>query len=623
MKKSYTEEKSDMESVNDKDLSASSSNQSDIPIAYTGRPRNDDREEAHKSFETIRKTFRLSGENNENDDGYSCKEIYGELDNDEIKLQRNQTRNTIISELASRNNQHEDSPDSNEEICKLDDGGLAIDNNGEEFEAIDPELITFEGFDDREDPRNFSNGRKVYIVLFASIYTLVAPISSSIISPALTDISKEFGIKNQVILAMIVSIQILAWACGPLVIAPLSEDDTFGRKTILDVSCWASFFFNIGCAFSKNTQQLLIFRFLSGLFSSTPLNVAPAVVGDLFPPKSRNVSLAGLFLLPLLGPVIAPLIGEFIVINLNWRWTLYILCITNGVVAILGTFLYQETYAPTILMKKARKLRKLTGNHNLHTIYEISNGESRLTKMKMTVILPLILLFTHPIVIGLGGFMAFIYGLMYLMIVTFPSIYGKHYGFSKGAVGLMYLPMGIGFIIGVIFWTIILQKIYIYLSNKNGGIGKPEYRIPCLLINTGLLIPISLLWYGWLIEYKLHWIMPSIGTAIFGFSFCCVFQSLQGVLIDSIKFSASALAASAVFRSICGFTYPLFANTMYSKMGYGMANTMFAIIAIVIGVPFPIILFKYGESIRESANKRLQKYQDERDAKILAKLLSK
>lgn len=555
-----------------------------------------------------------------NDEEYGEKSLYKDLNSDEIQIKRVDTRHTIISALASQIHEFENEDNKDEEFSNIENG-IPIKNNGEEFESIDPELIAFNGFNDCENPRNFSISKKIYIIIFASIYTLIPPMSSSILSPAMSELSIEFNINSPVIQAMVISIQILAWAFGPLIIAPLSEEDKFGRKLIMDISCFMSLFFNIGCAFSKNTCQMLIFRFLSGFFNSTFLQTSPAVVKDLFDANSRNVSLAGVFLLPLLGPVLAPVIGGYIVQSVNWRWVLYVLCIFNGVIAIVGFFFYKETYAPTILRNKAKKLRKSTGNYNLHTIYEISdNGESTISKMKVTITRPIKLLFTHPMVIGLGSFMAFIYGFMYLMIVTFPTIFGNTYGFDKGTIGLMYLPMGIGFIIGCIYWTYIMQKVYNYLTLKNNGVSKPEFRLPCLLINTGFLIPLSLLWYGWSVEKKLHWIMPAIGTGIFGFSFCCVFQTLQAILIDSIKFAASAVAAAAVFRSFFGFGFPLFANIMYNKLGYGWSNTIFAIFAIILGLPFPILLFKYGERIRNHANLKMDLEQKRRDERIIMRL---
>lgn len=632
--------KSEMHRHSWNELSVSSSSKTENPIAFTGsNDRSADIEKhgrggsmasSRRSLEMVRRTLTGRSASSVNSASYSTREIYGELDEDAIELQRTQTKKSILSELVHRTQEIEE--DYNKENYYNGDGdfeshydmlpetAVPVENRGEEFHKLDPELITWDGPHDREDPRNWSVKRKMFVVGFVSIYTLISPMSSSMPSPAIGEISQDFHITSTVVSAMIISIQILAWAVGPLLIAPLSENENFGRKIVLDVSIWMSFFFNLGCAFSQNTTQMMVCRFIGGLFGSSPINVGAGVIADLFDAKTRNMALAGFSLAPLLGPVIAPVIAGFICDHKQWRWVFYVLSIFNGAVAILGTLFYVETYAPTLLKRKAKQLRKATGNQNLHTIYEITNGETFWGKMYITMTRPIKLLLTHPMIIGLGSFMAFTYGFMYLMIVTFPTVFGKSYGFSKSVTGLMYIPMGIGFVLGVVFWTIMIDKIYHNLTKKNNGVAKPEFRLPCLCF-SGFGIAAGLFWYGWSVQAKLHWIMPSIGSGIFAFSFIAVFQTIQNYLIDMNSFtSASSVAAAAVFRSILGFSMPLIAQPMYNKLTYGWGNTMFGFIALLLGIPFPIICYLYGEKLRNWANKRFEVQQLKRDQKNLQKL---
>lgn len=593
----------------------------DGPITYNGHNDSAEVRSLRNSFSSMTRAVvdtLKSGEDLDEDEirRFTEERIRGDLDADEFEIQRQATRHTIISHIV-------DNTDVSEDLdYKIEEDRLPIENSGEKYSHIDPELITW-GFNNPEDPRNWRLTRKIYVVVFVSLYTLISPMSSSILSPAMSDLAEDFHITSKTVQALVISIHILAWAVGPLFIAPLSEDDRIGRKTVLSVSCWLSLAFNLGCALSKNTTQILVFRFISGLFSATPLNVSPAVVSDLFDAKNRNISLAGVFLVPFVGPAIAPIIGGFIVEAKGWRWVLYTLCIINATIALLGTFFYVETYTPALLKKKAKQLRKKTGNMNLHTIYEISNGETTWEKLQVTVTRPIVLLFTHPMIIGLGSFMAFIYGFLYLMIVTFPMVFGSVYGFSQGTTGLMYSSLGIGFVLGMVFWTYILGVVYDKLTEKNGGVSEPEFRLPCLFI-TAIIVPIGLLWYGWSAQMKLHWIMPCIGSAIFAFGLVCVFQTLQAYLIDmNPRFAASSIAAAAIFRCLFGFAFPLFAPIMYHKLTYGWANTMCAIIAALLGLPFPFICYKYGASIRSWANARMEKSQEKRDAALRERLQAK
>lgn len=462
----------------------------------------------------------------------------------------------------------------------------------------DSEFVRFSE-SDKENPKSWSKYKKAATVLMASGYTLISPMSSSILSPAMKNLASDLDITSTTVQSLVVSIHILAWAVGPLIMAPLSEIDRIGRRRVLNYSSWLSLIFNLACALSKNTAQIVVFRFISGLFSGTALNISPAVVSDLYDSKSRNVSLAAVFLVPFVGPAVAPIVGGYIVMAKDWRWVLYFLSMLNGCIAVIGMIFFPETHAPTILHNRAKKLRKETGNPAYHTAHELTGEESIVGKLKRTITRPIVLLFTNVVIIGLGGFMAFIYGFLYLMIVVFPGIYEEIYGMSTEHASLMYLSLGIGFIVGVFVWTVLTNKVYNHLTAKNLGVAEPEFRLPCLFV-ASLLIPAGLLWFGWSVEKRLnHWI-SAVGSGVFAFALVCVFQSLQAYLIDmNPAQAASYIAAAAVFRFIFGFLFPLFAHQMFAALGYGWGNTLCASLAFVLGFPFPIICYKYGKYFRE------------------------
>lgn len=55
---------------------------------------------------------------------------------------------------------------------------------------------------------------------------------------------------------------------------------------------------------------------------------------------------------------------------------------------------------------------------------------------------------------------------------------------------------------------------------------------------------------------------------------------------------------SQVSRSLVGFAFPLFGQQMFDALGYGGGNSLLAGLAIVLGIPFPIWLWYYGEQMR-------------------------
>lgn len=563
---------------------------------------------------------------------YSVREIYGDMSNNDIELRRTATRTTILDSLLQKvaklteyhqrlDDDEEAGSDSETNLYEtVPDTSVPTKDFGGEYASIDPELVTWDGPDDPENPRNWTKRERVFQTTVVSLYTLISPMSLSMLSPAMSDISESLGITNQVILSLCVSIMVLAWAIGPLIIAPISESDRVGRRPVLNLLIWIVAVFNLVCGFAKTPAQLCVFRFLGGLGGCAPLNVGAGTLADLWNDNERQFAMAAYSMGPTLGPILAPIIASFIVTGLNWHWCFYVLAIFNFVVAVFGVIFFKETYPPRLLKLKADRLRRETGNEHLHTIYEIADGETKMGKVWVTMGRPISLLVGHPMVFGLGSFMAFTYGFMYLFIVTFPSVFKGTYGFSTNIAGLMYIPFGLGFIIGTLFWSILIEHEYKRRTKKNGGVAKPEYRLPCLCF-SGIGIPIGLVWYGWSAQEKLPWIMPCLGLAIFSFSLVAVFQTIQNYLIDmNNRFAASSVAAAAVFRSFFGFSFPLFAPAMYDKLNYGWGNTMCAFIGLALGLPFPVFCLIYGERLRMWANRRFDQKQAIRDQRNLERL---
>ena len=87
--------------------------------------------------------------------------------------------------------------------------------------------------------------------------------------------------------------------------------------------------------------------------------------------EERGVPMAAFSAAPFLGPAIGPLVGGFIADNLGWRWLYWIQLILAGFIYALMVLTVPETYAPTILLKRARKLRAETGDKTYVTEQEL------------------------------------------------------------------------------------------------------------------------------------------------------------------------------------------------------------------------------------------------------------
>lgn len=229
-----------------------------------------------------------------------------------------------------------------------------------------------------------------------------------------------------------------------------------------------------------------------------------------------------------------------------------------------GLFLLQETYEPTLLQRRARRLRKETGNMALHTEYDTPE-KSFINILRTALIRPIRLISTQPIVQVLALYMAYLYGLIYIVLSTFPTVWKDLYGQSIGIGGLHYIALGIGLIAGSQIGSRLNDRFYVKLRERNNGIGIPEFRVPAML-PASALVPIGLFWYGWAAEAKVHWIVPDIGAAILCAGMIAVFQCIQTYIVDAYtRYAASAIAAVSLFRSLGGFGFPLFAPVSSSS----------------------------------------------------------
>ncbi|KAL8689865.1 MAG: hypothetical protein Q9224_004542 [Gallowayella concinna] len=481
-------------------------------------------------------------------------------------------------------------------VANVRDLEVPLEKKQSSKSAKDPNLVTWDGPDDPESPKNWSTRRRWAATIVVSSFTFISPVSSSMVAPALPAIAKDFNITNEIESQMVLSVFVLAYAIGPLLLGPLSE--IYGRVPVLQLANLVYLVFNTACGLCKSKEQMIVFRFLSGLGGSAPLAIGGGVLSDCWKAEKRGQAISLYSLAPLLGPAIGPIAGGFITEHTTWRWAFYATSIADALIQFLGVFFLRETYPPKLLHIKATKLRKDTGNQDLHTAYEHPD-RSLLTVLENAIVRPFRLLATQPIVQVLSLFVGYIYGLMYLVLSTFPVLWTERYHESVGIAGLNYISMGLGFTLGAQIFSPLNDRIYRIFKSKNGGVGKPEFRIP-IMIPGSVLSPVGLFIYAWTSQYHTHWVGPNIGVAIFAAGAIAGFQCVQTYLVDAYtRYAASAIAAATVLRSLAGFGFPLFAPYMYAKLDYGWGNTVLAFVAILLGIPAPLLLWMYGERLRK------------------------
>lgn len=407
--------------------------------------------------------------------------------------------------------------------------GQSLGENGKDDEAVldddtpdDPNIVWWDGPDDPANPMNWPTWRKTLNCGLISLLTFVTPLASSIFAPGVPKLMLDFHSDSETLAAFVVSVYILGFAFGPLIIAPMSE--IYGRTVVYHVCNVGLIAFLVGCALAPDLNTLIGFRFLSGIFGACPMSNGGGSIADMVSQEHRAVAMSAFSIGPLLGPIVGPVAGGFLAAAKGWRWVFWLLVIVTGAVALAMLIFVRETYVPVILQRKVDRLRKETGNEELRSKLDV--GLSPTDYFKRGIIRPLKILCRSPIVALLALYMSIVYGYLYLMFTSMTEVFQEYYGFSSSITGLVYLGMGVGSMCGLILYSTTSDRYIRNRASKEGKGMKPEYRLQLLPVGA-LVLPAGFFIYGWTAEYRVQWMVPIIGTGIIGMGNIVIFMAIQ------------------------------------------------------------------------------------------------
>jgi multidrug resistance protein len=363
------------------------------------------------------------------------------------------------------------------------------DGNGT---AEDPYLVEWLA-DDPRNPMKFPQTRKWCYTALASVACLIVSFSSSAYPGGLAEIMAEFQVGN-IVAFLGVSLYVVGFAVGPMFWAPLSE--LYGRQNLFIITYGLLVVFSAASTGAQSITQLIVFRFLSGAFGSSPLTNAGGVIADMFTSTHRGLATTIFACGPFLGPILGPIAGGFVGQSGGWRWIMGMLTIAATCLYIPCCLLIPETYGPVLLRLRARKLSKATGKVYLSRLDFIRGPKTVAETFRIAISRPPIILLCEPVVLIISTYMAVIYGTMYMLFAAFPIIFKTGRGWSSGMSGLAFLGIAVG-MFSAFGWMIWENTRYVKKMAKyaNGRV-PAEARLPPMMVGA-ILIPTGLFWFAW------------------------------------------------------------------------------------------------------------------------------
>ena len=286
---------------------------------------------------------------------------------------------------------------------------------------------------------------------------------------------------------------------------------------------------------------------------------------------------------------------------------------------VVSFFSFHESYGALILRHRAHRIRQETGNDNYYTEAERLDGNrSASAVLARALTRPLRLLTFHPIIQVSALLSGFNYGIMYILLSTFSDLWIFHYHQSVEISGLHYIAFSLGELAGSQMGAPMMDYLY---KRRQAESPAPESRIPLMFLGiiatwSGALV------YGWTAEYRVHWFVVDLGIFImmFGMQLGGLPSKLLSLtpvsnavyshtylvmayVIDSYgDHTSSVMAATQFSKSLLAFLFPLFAPSMYKTLGYGWTNSVGALVGLILAIPLPLFIWRYGPRLRAKAN---------------------
>jgi EmrB/QacA subfamily drug resistance transporter len=180
--------------------------------------------------------------------------------------------------------------------------------------------------------------RTIALIVGAAMF--MEQLDGTVLATALPSMARELGVS-----APSLSIALTSYLISLAVFIPVSGRiaDRFGARTVFRSAIIAFVLGSIACAQAPNVAFLVAARFFQGVGGALMLPVGRLVLMRSVEKRDLIAATSWVLIPAVVGPILGPPIGGFIVTYLNWRWIFYI----NVPIGILGVILVSLFIANT------------------------------------------------------------------------------------------------------------------------------------------------------------------------------------------------------------------------------------------------------------------------------------
>ncbi|CAN9391776.1 unnamed protein product [Alternaria alternata] len=467
----------------------------------------------------------------------------------------------------------------------------------------------------------FTKAERRMITWLIGCSMFFSPFTANIYFPCLEELQYAVGVDSSLI-NLTITTYLIVQAIAPAFCGDLA--DNLGRRPVYLITFFIYVCANLGLALQENYAALMVLRGLQSFGCSATVAIGYGVIADVATPSTRGSMLGPAMIATNLGPSIGPLVGGVMAARAHWRWVFWLLVIVGAAFLVILSLVFPETgrnvvgngsvatpiwNRPLFQSRRQQELAVPAGERSWRKRNLIPNPFKAL------------LVCFHRDTAAVLSISAVYYAAYYCIQASIPVIFTEVYGLDELQVGLCYISIGTGVILGGYINGRLMDFNYRVTAKANNitvdkVVGDDLLTFPIERARSRmswLLIPIStavIVGYGWVLRKWIHISVPLVFLFLHGFLATCICQTHNTLIVDiSPQNTSTAAAAGNITRCALSAAAIAAMQPLLDAMGIGWFFTTLAMLSGLLSVVATLFIRLRGMRWR---NQRQAREQDKR-----------
>ncbi|KAI1077901.1 putative MFS transporter [Whalleya microplaca] len=412
-----------------------------------------------------------------------------------------------------------------------------------------------------------STWRKYFILFVVSWMAFVITSSTTSLFVATPEISTDLSTTSEIINITNAGV-LVSMGLFSLIWVPLS--DLFGRRKIYNIAIVVLLASSIGTALAHNMATFTACRLLGGLTGTYFMVAGQTVIADIFEPVVRGRAVGFFMVGTVAGPALGPCIAGIIVTFCSWRVIYWLQAAMSGAGLILSLIVI-----PTIKGEVELSSDEKNAPRSIMAILKKFNPTTVFKQyFRLNVLLADVTCSCLSVT-------------QYGLLTSVRHIINPRFNLTTPLIsGLFYIAPGIGFWIGSIVGGRLSDHTVRRYIAKRGGVRLPEDRLNSGLSALFVILPISVLLYGWCLQKEFGGLALPIVTGFWmGVGLMGTFNALNTYTTEVYPAEkAEIICSKYIMQYAFGASSSAAVVPLINAIGVGWSFTIFVLLDIAGGV---------------------------------------